>query len=320
MVDTININNIDAIKFFNEKMVCKELPVFLKSRFLRSLGLRILGFLAWRDNFFNLREMTQGIIPGRFQSNSFKNKQYEYIKKTADKIFRENNFYLTNEIKLFNKPFSPAKEEASVDSWLNFFLLFFQIVISDQYHLKDFIKKDSVVIDAGANIGIFSAMAAKLYQQGMIYSFEPGRIAFKALKKNMSFYENVALYNSGLGEISGNARFMTGNNTAANSVLDYEEGIDFATIENVKIDNIDNFVEANNLKRVDFVKIDTEGYEEKVIKGAKETIKKFSPVMAVSAYHKPEDKHLIPLLVLSINPLYKYKLYKDVEDIFLFWK
>jgi len=53
---------------------------------------------------------------------------------------------------------------------------------------------------------------------------------------------------------------------------------------------------------MDFLKIDTEGYEAEILKGAAGTIKKYKPVLALSAYHKPNDKKELPELVNSIAP------------------
>ncbi|MEM1671529.1 MAG: FkbM family methyltransferase [Archaeoglobaceae archaeon] len=82
---------------------------------------------------------------------------------------------------------------------------------------------------------------------------------------------------------------------------------------------IDKFVEETNIEKVDFIKIDTEGYEREIIKGAKETIRKFKPKMAISAYHLPDDKEKIPELILSIRDDYRFKLVnKGDEDLFFF--
>uniref|UniRef100_A0A7V4KEE3 FkbM family methyltransferase n=1 Tax=Fervidobacterium pennivorans TaxID=93466 RepID=A0A7V4KEE3_FERPE len=87
----------------------------------------------------------------------------------------------------------------------------------------------------------------------------------------------------------------------------------------VKTTTIDEFVKENKIERVDFIKIDAEGAEREIIKGARETIKNFKPRMAIAAYHLPDDKEVIPELVLSIRDDYKYKLVnKGEEDLFFF--
>ena len=56
---------------------------------------------------------------------------------------------------------------------------------------------------------------------------------------------------------------------------------------------------------VTFLKIDIEGYELNALKGAKETIVRCKPTIAISLYHKPEDIFVLPEYILSLNPEYK---------------
>jgi len=69
--------------------------------------------------------------------------------------------------------------------------------------------------------------------------------------------------------------------------------------------SIDEFVSSKNLKRVDFIKLDVEGAEVEVLKGAKETIMKFKPKMAIAVYHKFSHYYEIPLFIKSIYPRYR---------------
>jgi len=56
---------------------------------------------------------------------------------------------------------------------------------------------------------------------------------------------------------------------------------------------LDSFVKEYDVERVDFIKIDTEDSEREILKGAKETIRKFKPRMAIAAYHLlPDDKKI----------------------------
>lgn len=93
----------------------------------------------------------------------------------------------------------------------------------------------------------------------------------------------------------------------------------FLSLEDISMISIDCFVNDNNIKKVDFIKIDTEGYERQIIKGAKNTIKNFLPVIACSAYHLKDDKTEISALVKSINPNYKYRIEKRAEETLIFW-
>jgi len=60
---------------------------------------------------------------------------------------------------------------------------------------------------------------------------------------------------------------------------------------------LDSFVFKNNIEHIDFIKLDAEGAELDVLKGAKETIEKFKPKLAISVYHKGDDIVAISLLL-----------------------
>jgi hypothetical protein len=128
-----------------------------------------------------------------------------------------------------------------------------------------------------------------------------------------------------LGEKNESTKFMAGNEVSiwggdavATSEFLKNRGDQFEESYNVDIITIDSFVKDAGLDRVDFIKIDTEGFEKEIIRGASETIKKFFPIIACSAYHLKNDKVDIPKLVLSINPNYKYRLETRGEEDFIF--
>jgi hypothetical protein len=62
--------------------------------------------------------------------------------------------------------------------------------------------------------------------------------------------------------------------------------------------------------------MDVEGYEENVLLGARETIRKWKPVLSFSAYHKPTDKTRLPEVVKSIRSDYDIRLNKHFEEDF----
>jgi len=76
----------------------------------------------------------------------------------------------------------------------------------------------------------------------------------------------------------------------------------------VKVTTIDKFVEANKLPRVDFIKMDVEGHELKVLKGAHETIGAFKPSLALSVYHRGDDLIKLPKFLLELNLDYEFCL------------
>lgn len=223
------------------------------------------------------------------------------------------------------------REMTKRESYLFFFgLVEFikEIIMADQYCAREFIKNDSVIIDAGANIGIFSLFASHLAPKGKIYSFEPIESIFGILNKNIisnNLQDSIFVYNLALGDEKGRTEMMVQDNNmgGGNIILDSDflkgRESNYHKKESIEMTTIDNFIKENNVEKVDFIKIDTEGYEKQIIQGARNTIKEFSPVISCSAYHLKDDKTKIPELVKSINPNYKFKLANKAEEDLIFW-
>lgn len=195
---------------------------------------------------------------------------------------------------IYGKPFIFPKDEG-----LAMTALIFQIIANNQYH-TELIKKGGVVVDAGANIGVFSIFVAANNPEVTIYAFEPTPSTFEVLKENTKYWNNIKIFNCGLGEKEAMASIIIANHSGANYIG--QGGIP------IEIKTIDSF----NLP-VDFIKMDTEGYEANIMKGATETIKKYKPVIVMSAYHKTNDSTELPKLLKGISA-YNCELRFDCEE------
>lgn len=173
-----------------------------------------------------------------------------------------------------------------------------QIIGCNQYHIE-LIKDNDIVVDAGANMGVFSVYAAVAHPHATVLAFEPAQLVFDVLKENTKYYPNIRVFGCGLGEEEKQASLALTRENGANFIGDGGVPIEIKTID--------------GLGRVDFIKIDTEGYEANILKGARETIKEWKPVIAMSAYHKPKDKKELPELLSSFIP-YECKLHHDAEE------
>ncbi|MBV5302722.1 MAG: FkbM family methyltransferase [Chlorobium sp.] len=153
-----------------------------------------------------------------------------------------------------------------------------------RYALKC-LNQFSVVIDVGANIGSFSLKLAhsvfKMAIHGVrIFSFEPNPYIFKSFGENLLKNKKISSF------IISEEIALGSKNETITLLLDQKNSgsskvISSPDVECIKVHctTIDTFISANNLQRLDFLKIDVEGYEPFVIDGALETIKKFKPVI-----------------------------------------
>jgi len=71
---------------------------------------------------------------------------------------------------------------------------------------------------------------------------------------------------------------------------------------------VDKFVKVNKVPKVDYIKMDVEGHELKVLKGAAETIQTYKPRLALSVYHRGDDLVELPKFLLALNPNYRFYL------------
>lgn len=177
-----------------------------------------------------------------------------------------------------------------------------QIIGCNQYHVE-LIRKNGIVIDAGANMGVFSVFAAATHPNATIYAFEPASATFEILKENTKYYSNIKVFNSGLGEKVKIASLVITNNSGQNYIGNKGVPVNIETIDGLNLP-------------VSFIKMDTEGYEANILKGAMETIKKYKPVIVMSAYHKINDETKLPALLNSIAA-YNCELRHDFEEDFI---
>lgn len=149
--------------------------------------------------------------------------------------------------------------------------------------LAPYVPSGGLVLDIGANIGTHAVAFAKMVgRAGHVLAFEPQRLIFYMLCANAALNELAQLYclRMAVGDKAGKARIPfrrldTPFNYGALSLLDNGKAQEVA--EAVDCTTVD----ALRLAKCDLMKIDVEGYEEKVLHGAAETIRRLRPVLFV---------------------------------------
>lgn len=141
------------------------------------------------------------------------------------------------------------------------------------------IKPDDVVIDVGANIGIYAILAAKRTGiAGKVIAFEPAEKAFESLRNNISLNRlpNVSAVRLGVSDAKKEMIFNVCEDDAYNSLgsAPMQKATRSVRINTI---NLDAFAEEMDLGRVDVLKVDTEGAEYLVFKCAEKLLRKFRP-------------------------------------------
>ena len=157
--------------------------------------------------------------------------------------------------------------------------------ISSEDHTNDFyatalamMPKDGVMFDVGANVGLTAVMAAS--HAAMVYAFEPSPITFKHLTETVlanGLSERIRLINRGLSDHDGDLTFFQDPTSGSASHIITSSTLARASDIRVPVQTLDSFAQQQGITRLDLIKIDVEGFEIDVLRGAKETIERLRP-------------------------------------------
>ena len=132
--------------------------------------------------------------------------------------------------------------------------------------VKKAVRNKGVFIDVGANVGYYSLFAAKFGAKKII-SFEPNPVLCKRFKKNIElnkFEERINLFECALGDKKGNTRLhLNKNDIGSSSLLKNSLSTNFI---NVEVFSLIEILETEDIKKIDALKIDVEGFEDKIMK------------------------------------------------------
>ena len=166
------------------------------------------------------------------------------------------------------------------------------------------VRRGDVVLDAGANLGTFSRFALDRGAR-LVIAFEPDPTNCACFKR--TFHREIAegrviLIEATLWDSAGTLEFAPpepGNSGMGSAAFGGGSMKVRATTVDAEMARLGT--------RVDFIKMDTEGAEPHIIRGARATITRFRPRMAISTEHTDEDWVLIPATVLSVRRDYHLK-------------
>ncbi len=180
------------------------------------------------------------------------------------------------------------------------------------------LSKGDIVLDLGANYGLFSSLASSKGCQ--VYAFEPTEEIIKQfLSRLTEIDENINIINKAVSNFTGESLFRTNPTKSSCNKLESGDISSDNSIVRVKTTTIDDFVEESNLSSVDFIKADIEGAERLMLEGARQTLKEYAPKLAICFYHCLDDLEVLTRLIKEANSNYeiavKYKkIYAHVPN------
>lgn len=145
-----------------------------------------------------------------------------------------------------------------------------------------YVKQKIVVADVGAHVGLWARHFCKKFRHVIL--FEPNKMARECLHKNLEQFDNWTLHSVALGDEHKEVKIVstvTKGNTGTAIVVDGDD-VDMITLDSL------------NLNRLDLLKIDVEGDEYKVLRGARDTLVRCKPVIIYEEAGLPEERYQTP--------------------------
>jgi FkbM family methyltransferase len=147
-------------------------------------------------------------------------------------------------------------------------------------YLERILSPGKVFIDVGANFGIYSLVASRLVgERGRVIAFEPSIQSFPVLQKNIALNKqtNVRAIRAALSETGGRAWLYHARDPVCDSLgRDLSFG---GAGEEVVLESFDHVLQESGIGRVDVIKVDVEGAEELVLRGAVGSLTTHSPIV-----------------------------------------
>ena len=216
--------------------------------------------------------------------------------------------------------------------------LFFYNFFENHVHLrriKSFLSRyvvlnDPVIFDIGAHKGKVVKLMNDLYGNPLIYCFEPNKLMNPILKK---IGKNIKVYNYAIGDKSDEKKLLINKIDLTNTLSEINKNSFYLKIKNlianksenienfkkVKVISLKNFCKSKKIKSIDFLKIDVEGYEYKVLLGAKDILKNVKFIMIEvqnNDMYRDYSKERIEKFLKKNN----FKLIKSFNFPFMFFK
>lgn len=150
----------------------------------------------------------------------------------------------------------------------------------DIYHIKKLLKPGDIIFDVGANFGYYSIiLSSALHKQCSVHAFEPNPPTSVRLLRNIelnNLADVITIHRIGLSDAEGTGRMIERPDNSGAATIDttQQEG-------NAILTTLDSFCKMHGIYRINFMKIDIEGFEERLLLGGTESLKRLKPTIFI---------------------------------------
>lgn len=189
-------------------------------------------------------------------------------------------------------------------------------VFFTRYGIDKLTTLDSVrnkhIIDAGGYVGD-TALLFSSYTDKNIHVFEASPSNMDIIRETirLNHLDNIVPVSKALGEKSGTATFSLGERNSCNSLVE-RPGYNYPDHIEVPVVTLDDYVRENNIE-VGLIKVDIEGGEQMLLRGAVETIRTQHPILLISIYHSANDFFEIKPMIEKMCDKYTFRIVKPAN-------
>ena len=155
--------------------------------------------------------------------------------------------------------------------------------------LSEQLQEGMICLDIGANLGYFTFLESlKIGKTGRVIGVEPAPLTFELFEKNIKLqkHQNISSYNFAFSDKESTVDFFISNSSNWSRIIAEKDTYhgDKGDIIKIKCRTIDNFIEELELKKLDLIRVDLEGYEFEIFEGAQKTLSELKPMLQIEVH------------------------------------
>jgi FkbM family methyltransferase len=202
-----------------------------------------------------------------------------------DKIKRSNINFEKNKLILGKYEFQTIENDEGISTELQIYQS--HEPLTTHLMIKE-LKQDMVCLDLGSNIGYYAVIESNIVgQSGKIFAIEPSPVNFPILKVNLENQKknNFSTHNIAIGDKNEDMEFIISSKSNWSKIRMNNEKINPEDkIIKIPVKTLDSFVQENDIKKIDILRMDVEGFEYNIILGANKILEKFKPKIFVEIH------------------------------------